>query len=155
MAPVDAIPVEPRARHELSNMSVPRAARVRQQSSSVNSTGCMSRTNRYRAVTNRDLYTLRGSPATVHTLEDSLELSLSHEAQRGPGDKSRQGNPNRTLPILTPVGQRPGTSLTCDVSHRWYGRDSHLGVLCVTFRSCPGTLIGYARCSTDIHDLTA
>lgn len=30
-------------------------------------------------------------------------------------------------PRLTRIDQRPGTLLSCDVSHRWYGRDSHLG----------------------------
>lgn len=32
------------------------------------------------------------------------------------------GNHNRTLPILTLIDQRPGTSLTCEASDIWYGK---------------------------------
>ena len=35
--------------------------------------------------------------------------------------RSRKRNHNRTLPILAIIGQRPGTSLTCEVSDTWYG----------------------------------
>src|SRR5947209_9164600 len=47
------------------------------------------------------------------------------------------GNPNRILPILTPVDQRPGASLTSDVSDTWYGKIFSGGRLSITSRSCP------------------
>jgi hypothetical protein len=45
-------------------------------------------------------------------------------AMPGRTSSCRKPTPKRTLPISTPVDQRPGISLTCDVSHRWYEKNS-------------------------------
>jgi hypothetical protein len=50
--------------------------------------------------------------------------SLQNQTGAHPNGSVRSRNPNRTLPIFTLIDQRPGTSLTCGISHTWYGKSS-------------------------------
>jgi len=57
---------------------------------------------------------------------------------------ARLPNPHRTLPILALIERRPGTSLTCGVSHTWYGKNSQLGRAIHYSPIMSSILIGYA-----------
>lgn len=65
----------------------------------------------------------------IPTADDQIKTAKLRDHQAGHAAQAFASaiNPNPTLPILASVDQRPDTSLTCDVSHRWYGKDSHQG----------------------------
>ena len=61
------------------------------------------------------------------------------------------GNPKRT----DSANPQIVTNRANAVSHRWSAKILNEGGLSVTVDTMAGTLIGYARCSTDEQDLTA
>jgi hypothetical protein len=81
----------------------------------------------------------RTAGSTVNPPQQRREfaIGLDRRARLGPPYPRSQGNPNRTLPILTLIEQKPATSLTCGASYAWYEKILSQGGPNVTARSCP------------------